>query len=879
MSRKNPATKGTMALIASAFALPALAAITINGTSGNDVIDVSTSGEPHAIFAKAGADRVSGSSAGDTIDGGSGNDSIFANDGDDVVLGGTGNDVLDAGRGNDQFLFYGTSLSYDDIIGGEGLDRILGSAGNDIIGLRSQPSSIEAIDGGAGHDVIRLPDGGARLLNLTGVAVIGLELIQGGTGIDTITGSAGDDAIRGGNGSDVIDGGPGRDTAIYTGESENYLISVGTPTTVRALASSEGTDRLTSIEVISLADGYFEAGAFFPKFPDNRAPLARPDSATVLEDSSVEVLVLANDTEPDGDPMTVVATGAATHGTVVQLAGGVLRYTPRTDYHGADSFTYRVADDEYGKTWGTVSVVITPQPDAPVARPDVLSAVAGGTFTLRPLVNDSDADGDAISLQSVAAPTHGTASAGPDGLVTYTAPAAFSGTDTFTYVVVDAAGLTATGTVAVNVVGTTSFGELKSLLNAAPEGSWIKLNRNLFSSVWTPAAQRPCKGYDKPSRILTAWGSMAFDSNRGDLIFWGGGHANYCGNEVYRFRLATLTWERASLPSAIYEPLGDDQFAAVDGPLAAPIAAHTYDNQEFLPQLDRFITFGGAKYNVGAQFVLLDGVTHTGPYLWDPSRADGRMVGGTTGSHVNPAAYPTVVGGRMWDNRNTIAVRGASTIRPERNFVNGTSAYALYRGRDAVYVTLHPDLSGRLFRYVINDLTDPDQDTWELVGVKASAYTGKGAGAVDTLRNVYVRSVGPSTSTGFLAWNLSTAGPTNTNVRVRTADLSPEFPAAGLQSCGMDYDAVRAAFAIWCTGREVWYLTAPEVFGATGWRLERAAVAATGGDPPYREPSSTFPGVLGKWKYARRFDVFLGVFEGDSGNVYAYKPRGWQPQD
>jgi hypothetical protein len=95
----------------------------------------------------------------------------------------------------------------------------------------------------------------------------------------------------------------------------------------------------------------------------------------------------------------------------------------------------------------------------------------------------------------------------------------------------------------------------------------------------------------------------------------------------------------------------------------------------------------------------------------------------------------------------------------------------------------------------------------------------------------------------------------------------------------MDYDVVRAAFAIWCTGREIWYLTPPEVFGATGWRLERAAVVASGGEPPYREPSSTFPGVLGKWKYARRFDVFLGVFEGDSGNVYAYKPHGWQPQD
>jgi Ca2+-binding RTX toxin-like protein len=144
MTITNGTTRAAMGFLASAIALPALAAITINGTSGNDVIDVSTSNEPHAIFAKAGADRVSGGSAGDTIDGGSGADTIFGNDGDDVIIGGTGNDVLDGGRGNDQFLFVGTTLSYDDVIGGEGYDRILGSVGNDIIGLRSQPSSIEA---------------------------------------------------------------------------------------------------------------------------------------------------------------------------------------------------------------------------------------------------------------------------------------------------------------------------------------------------------------------------------------------------------------------------------------------------------------------------------------------------------------------------------------------------------------------------------------------------------------------------------------------------------------------------------------------------------------------------------------------------------------
>jgi len=860
------------------LALPVAAAITINGTTGSDVIDVSSSSEAHLIFAKKGADVVYGSSAGDVLDGGSGNDRLYGNDGNDVTIGGAGNDVMLGGIGDDQFQYAGTEIYFDEIDGGSGLDTVVGSGGDDVIGIRVQPVSVEQIDGRGGFDIIRLPDSGSRSLNLSSTVVLSIELIQGGTGHDTITGSPGDDTVRGGSGNDVINGGPGRDSAVYLGESESYQITWGTPTVVRALAGSEGTDQLTGVEVMAFADGQFEDGTFIPKYPDNTPPVATPDSAVVPEDSQVEINLLVNDFDPDSDPIGIVAIGNPSHGTVKALATGSVLYAPRADFHGTDTFSYRIADDKYGKTYGAVTVTVTPQPDSPIARADLLSAVADRAYTIRPLVNDTDPDGDTIKLQGLGKPLHGTAVAQPDGTLRYVAPAGFSGKDLFTYTIVDATGLTAAGTVTVDVIGSGSFGELMGVLAAAPEGSWVKLNKNLFSSVWTPKDQRPCFGYNQPSRVITAWGSMAFDSNRGDLIFWGGGHKNYCGNEVYRFRLSTLQWERASLPSAIYDPLGDKQYAAVDGPLSAPTASHTYDNQEFMPQIDRFITFGGAKYNLLARFVLLDGKTPTGPYIWDPSRANMQLVGGTTGSHVNPSAHPAVFGGEMWDNRNTVRVRGFSPVRPDSNFVNGTTAYARHMGKDVVYVTLQPDSSGKLFRYTIHDVADPDQDTWELVGVKHAAYTGKGAGAFDASRNMYVRSTGGDRARGFLAWDLNKAGPTNTSIRISAADLSSEFPTDGLPSCGMDYDGVRRAFAIWCTGRDVWYLTPPNVFGDQGWTLARAPVPdPTSEAPPARELTN-FAGVLGKWKYARRFDVFLGVFEGDTGNVYAYKPLGWQPE-
>src|SRR3546814_11632322 len=91
---------------------------------------------------------------------------------------------------------------------------------------------------------------------------------------------------------------------------------------------------------------------------------------------------------------------------------------------------------------------------------------------------------------------------------------------------------------------------------------------------------------------------MAWDSARGDLIFWGGGHANYPGNEIYLWHSSTLEWERASLPSEVVK-VADARFEAIDGYLNAPTSSHTYDNSEYLPIVDRFMVTGGAAYNPG----------------------------------------------------------------------------------------------------------------------------------------------------------------------------------------------------------------------------------------------------------------------------------------
>jgi len=202
-------------------------------------------------------------------------------------------------------------------------------------------------------------------------------------------------------------------------------------------------------------------------------------------------------------------------------------------------------------------------------------------------------------------------------------------------------------------------GLLLPLILQMPESSWLRINRNRFEDVWTPVDLRPLKNGDAtpPERIIGAWSGFAWDTNRGDLLLYGGGHANYSGNDVYRWSSSDLQWVRASLPSEVYlDPVSG--WRAIDGVDAAPSSAHTYDNNIFLPIIDRFLTWGGAAHANGGAYLRVSETDPTktrttGPYLFDPAKADAGKVGGTTGSHVKRVApHPEIVGGRMWENRD-----------------------------------------------------------------------------------------------------------------------------------------------------------------------------------------------------------------------------------
>ncbi|MDF0599078.1 Ig-like domain-containing protein, partial [Psychromarinibacter halotolerans] len=123
-------------------------------------------------------------------------------------------------------------------------------------------------------------------------------------------------------------------------------------------------------------------------------------------------------------------------------------------FNGTDSFVYEVSDGLGGTDTTTVTLTVEPAADDPVALDDAATTARDVPVVIDVLANDSDADGDALSVTGIGTPaSNGTAVVNPDGTITYTPDAGFFGTDTFTYDVDDGTGATSQATVTVTVTG------------------------------------------------------------------------------------------------------------------------------------------------------------------------------------------------------------------------------------------------------------------------------------------------------------------------------------------------------------------------------------------------------------------------------------------
>ena len=91
---------------------------------------------------------------------------------------------------------------------------------------------------------------------------------------------------------------------------------------------------------------------------------------------------------------------------------------------------------------------------------------------------------------------------------------------------------------------------------------------------------------------------------------------------------------------------------------------------------------------------------------------------------------------------------------------------------------------------------------------------------------------------------------------------------------GLDFDPVRGYFVAWDKGPRVWRIDAPTPLASAGWTVSRLNTTTT--PAPVDAMLDGQTGTLGKWKYVSNLDCFVGAIEPVAGNVWAFKPEGWQ---
>jgi|GEM_PF-3243418 len=191
----------------------------------------------------------------------------------------------------------------------------------------------------------------------------------------------------------------------------------------------------------------------------NRAPLTSPDSYQTGEDTPLVIHVvqglLANDGDLDQDLVQVILASGPEHGTLQLNDDGSFTYTPHADFFGQDSFTYQAFDGALRSRVTTVTVTVTPAPDAPSAVPDAYRTGAGTRLnvdaTRGVLANDTDTDQDELTAELVSGPAQGTLALSPDGAFSYTPADGFTGSDSFQYRAWDGTQHSAAVTVTITV--------------------------------------------------------------------------------------------------------------------------------------------------------------------------------------------------------------------------------------------------------------------------------------------------------------------------------------------------------------------------------------------------------------------------------------------
>ncbi|MFN2579063.1 MAG: Ig-like domain-containing protein [Pyrinomonadaceae bacterium] len=325
----------------------------------------------------------------------------------------------------------------------------------------------------------------------------------------------------------------------------------GASVTYAPAANFNGNDTFT----YTIADGHggtATASVSVTVNAVNDAPVANDDSASTNEDTAVSVNVLSNDSDVDHDPLSISNVTQASHGSVANN-GTSVSYSPAANYNGSDSFTYTISDGDGGAATATVSVTIYPVNDNPVAVADSATTNEDNSVTIDVVANDTDVDGNALSLASVGTASHGSVSI-LSGKAVYSPTANFNGADSFSYVVSDGQGGQANGTVSVII----------NPVNDAPTADSQAVNTNSNTPV---AIALTGSDLETPSGSLTF--TVTSGPSHGSLSGSGPNRAytpglNYSGPDSFKFTITdtgdgsspALTSSEATVSITVHDTVG-----------------------------------------------------------------------------------------------------------------------------------------------------------------------------------------------------------------------------------------------------------------------------------------------------------------------------------
>ncbi|MEM7455250.1 MAG: Ig-like domain-containing protein [Planctomycetota bacterium] len=254
----------------------------------------------------------------------------------------------------------------------------------------------------------------------------------------------------------------------------------------------------------------------------NDAPVAIDDSATTNEDDPANIDVVANDTDIDGDSLTITEINGqpVTAGSRVSLpsgaavvvnADGTLDYVPNSAFDslsngesGIDRFTYTVVDGNGLSSTAETLVTINGQNDAPLANDDFAKMAQGTSLTVDVLANDIDPDGDPLNVILISTPPEGVTTVNPDGTITFSPDSKFIGDVEIEYLIEDPAGRTSQAKLTIEVKAVfsfdsfTNFGNSHASFSQRIEAESAAEEKLLSQKIFTLAPEPIFSGHARP---------------------------------------------------------------------------------------------------------------------------------------------------------------------------------------------------------------------------------------------------------------------------------------------------------------------------------------------------------------------------------------------